>query len=307
MTTLVWGVRSEPPVELVVEALLARGADVLMVAPGLDADLFVDVTVEDGCVSGAIDVAGRRIDVRHVGSAYLRPVEPELVPGISAASLGPARRAHDALVGLTELLARTGAHVANPLSAMASNTSKPLQAQAVLRHGLATPATLVSDDPEEVLAFAAEYGELVYKSTSGIRSIVAVFDPADRDRLARIVWCPVQFQERISGPEVRVHVVAGQVHAALVESDAIDYRYARAQVGHDATLRQFRLPDPIAERCVALAADLGLPFAGIDLRLPPDGRVICFEVNPAPGFSWYECETGMPISHSVARWLDDGR
>jgi glutathione synthase/RimK-type ligase-like ATP-grasp enzyme len=175
----------------------------------------------------------------------------------------------------------------------------------VLRHGLSTPATLVSDNPAEVLAFAAEHGELVYKSTSGIRSIVAVFDPRDRERLTRIAWCPVQFQERISGPEVRVHVVGGQVHAALIESDAIDYRYARAQVGCDATLRRFQLPDPIAERCVALAADLGLPFAGIDLRLPADGRVICFEVNPAPGFSWYESETGLPISHSVAQWLGD--
>jgi glutathione synthase/RimK-type ligase-like ATP-grasp enzyme len=54
---------------------------------------------------------------------------------------------------------------------------------------------------------------------------------------------------------------------------------------------------------VALAAALDLPFAGVDLKLAADQRVICFEVNPSPGFSWYESATGLPISRAVARWL----
>jgi glutathione synthase/RimK-type ligase-like ATP-grasp enzyme len=98
-------------------------------------------------------------------------------------------------------------------------------------------------------------------------------------------------------------VVGDEVYAARVESAAVDYRYARMQVGADARLRGCRLDDDVAARCVALAAALDLPFAGIDLKLPPDGRVVCFEVNPSPGFSWYESETGLPIARAVARWL----
>jgi hypothetical protein len=31
--------------------------------------------------------------------------------------------------------------------------------------------------------------------------------------------------------------------------------------------------------------------------------VVCFEVNPPPGFSWFESEAGLPIAGPVARWL----
>jgi hypothetical protein len=31
--------------------------------------------------------------------------------------------------------------------------------------------------------------------------------------------------------------------------------------------------------------------------------VICFEVNPSPGFSYYEGHTGQPISAAIARYL----
>jgi glutathione synthase/RimK-type ligase-like ATP-grasp enzyme len=250
------------------------------------------------------------LDLTGISGVYLRPVEPGLVPGAGsgpdgAGRLAQARRVHDALVGLTEVApARIGCRVANRLSAMASNGSKPYQAQEIVRHGFATPETLVSTDPEEVLAFAARHRQVVYKSCSGVRSVVTAFDPAaDRDRLDRLRWCPVQFQERVTGPDVRVHVVGDEVYAALVESTAVDYRYARGQVGADARLRSCRLDDDVAARCTALARALDLPFAGIDLKLPPDGRVVCFEVNPSPGFSWYEDEAGLPIGRAVARWL----
>jgi hypothetical protein len=34
-----------------------------------------------------------------------------------------------------------------------------------------------------------------------------------------------------------------------------------------------------------------------------DGRVICFEVNPSPAFSYYERHTGQPIARELALWL----
>jgi glutathione synthase/RimK-type ligase-like ATP-grasp enzyme len=74
-------------------------------------------------------------------------------------------------------------------------------------------------------------------------------------------------------------------------------------VGQDAELSAYDLPDELAERCVALASELDLPFAGVDLKLAQDGRVVCFEVNPSPGYSWYETAAGLPISDALARWL----
>ena len=308
MTTLVWGVPTELPVAMVTSALDAAEVDVLVIHPREFDDQHVEVAVDNGALRGHIRARGRTIDLRSMTGVYVRPVEPELLPELSRREHGspPAVQAYDvynSLVALTEVAgAFDGCRVANRLSAMASNMSKPYQAQIVLRHGFATPETLISDDPDEIIDFASTHDGVIYKSASGIRSVVTRFDPvADRARLGRLRWCPVQFQELVRGPDVRVHVVGDEVYAALVHSDAVDY--ARQQVGCDARLTAHALPDDVAQRCVALAEDLRLPFAGIDLKLADDGRVVCFEVNPSPGFPWYETETGLPISGAVARWL----
>jgi len=316
VTVLLWGVPTEPPVAMVTRELTELDADLVVLHPqaaaGQQVQVLIGAAGKPG-VAGMLHTNGRRVDLAGVVGAYLRPVEPGLVPELrgraeTAPELVHARRVHDALIGFTEVAPLvSGCRVVNRLSAMASNSSKPFQAQAVVRHGFATPETLVSDDPDEVLEFVDRYRDVVYKSCSGIRSVVTAFDPtADRERLDRLRWCPVQFQERVAGPDVRVHVVGDEVYAALVDTTAIDYRYARAQVGSDARLSSYRLDDHLAARCVALASDLDLPFAGIDLKLAPDGRVVCFEVNPSPGFSWYESETGLPIARAVARWLLGG-
>ena len=85
----------------------------------------------------------------------------------------------------------------------------------------------------------------------------------------------------------------------------IDYRYSR-QSGGSTTLRATTLPDEMVARCIALTAGLGLAFAGIDLRIGPDGGATCFEVNPSPGYSYYQANAGQPIAASLARYLAGG-
>lgn len=307
MSVLVWGVPSESPVAMVTAALADRGERVITVAPqASEVHLTIDVDAA-GEPCGWIEAGGVHADVAGISGVYVRPVEPELAPEYRDAradsGLARARSVHRALVAFTEI---ARCRVANRLTAMSSNMSKPLQAQAIVRRGFSIPDTLVTDNAAEALEFATRYRRVVYKSTSGVRSIVTRFDPSDTRRLARLRWCPVQFQEQISGPDVRVHVVGTRVFAAQVDSEAVDYRYARSQVGVDATLHAVELDDDWAERCVALAADLDLPLAGIDLKMAPDGRVVCFEVNPSPGFPWYENEAGLPIAAAIADYLRDG-
>ena len=49
--------------------------------------------------------------------------------------------------------------------------------------------------------------------------------------------------------------------------------------------------------------DLELLFAGIDLKQTPEGEFFCFEVNPCPGFLYYERNTRQPISTALADLL----
>jgi glutathione synthase/RimK-type ligase-like ATP-grasp enzyme len=51
---------------------------------------------------------------------------------------------------------------------------------------------------------------------------------------------------------------------------------------------------------------MDLVLAGIDLRLTPDGRWFCFEVNPSPAFNYYQSATGQPIAAALTRLLMQG-
>lgn len=192
--------------------------------------------------------------------------------------------------------------VVNRASAMGSNFSKPYQAQIVRSFGFRVPETLVTNDPEQVREFAAA-SKVIYKSISGVRSIVRMLREEDLARLNRIKWCPTQFQEYVEGIDLRVHAVGERVFATLVESDATDYRYASEEGDGFPELRPYALGDDLAGRCVALTRSLGLELSGIDLRLTREGDVYCFEVNPSPAFSYYESHTGQPIARAVARRL----
>jgi glutathione synthase/RimK-type ligase-like ATP-grasp enzyme len=100
-----------------------------------------------------------------------------------------------------------------------------------------------------------------------------------------------------------VHTIGGEAFATAVRSDATDYRYAARQMGESAELREVVLSDELTDRCLRLSRSLGLEFAGIDLKVTPDEEIYCFEVNPSPAFSYYEANTGQPISAAVARHL----
>jgi hypothetical protein len=43
-----------------------------------------------------------------------------------------------------------------------------------------------------------------------------------------------------------------------------------------------------------------------DLKETPDGEYYCFEVNPCPGFLYYERHTHQPISTALASLLHHG-
>ena len=54
---------------------------------------------------------------------------------------------------------------------------------------------------------------------------------------------------------------------------------------------------------MGLAHALGLPLAGIDLRLTSDDEVYCLEINRSPAYSYYEQVTGQRIARSLAHLL----
>jgi len=243
------------------------------------------------------------LSLADVTAAYLRPHDSRQIVERTAP------RDPEAMMRATEvdmtLLAWSDVApgtILNRPSAMTSNDSKPYQTAIVARHGLRVPDTLITTDPEAVRAFQARHGELIYKSISSTRSVVSRLGPAQLARLEAITVCPTQFQQYVAGSDVRVHVLRDDIFAAEIQSEADDYRYA-THTGHQVAMRSVTLPGEVADRCRAVTRALGLTFAGVDLRRSPEGEWYCFEVNPSPGFSYYEAHTQAAISPAVARLL----
>jgi hypothetical protein len=302
---LLCGIPSESPLAMVRRELDALGVPHLTFNQRRFATAEVGFAVAAGRVTGTLVLEGARYSLEDIRGVYVRLMDDQALPELAGEPPeSPRRRAcralHDALMRWCEV---APARVVNRAGPMGSNFSKPYQAQLIARYGFSVPETLITNDPDLVRAFLARHGRVVYKSISGVRSIVHTLDAPDLARLDRIRWCPTQFQRFVEGTNVRVHVVGDAVFATAVSTEATDYRYAVRQVGEAAVLRPVDLPDAVAERCVLLAQGLELPFAGIDLKITPAGEVVCFEVNPSPAFSYYESHTGQPIARAVARYL----
>lgn len=213
----------------------------------------------------------------------------------------------EAEAGLAALLENLPCPVANRMAGSLSNQSKPYQAWMVRQSGLQTPDTLITSDPTAARAFYEKFaGEVIFKSLSGVRSIVRRMEGRDLERLHHLHNGPAQFQAYVPGDNIRVHTVGDQLFATRIRTTAVDYRYARQQ-GADIEMEPAVLPPGVAEACHRLANSMGLLIAGIDLKQTPDDEWYCFEVNPSPAFAYYEQHTGQPISAALVEALRNGQ
>ncbi len=297
---VLWGLPIDPPIAAVRDALEQEGYAALLLDQQTVLDTEMELTV-GSTVSGELRMKGRTVDLDAVRALYVRPYDATLLLSVNRAGENsePWRRAlelHDMLFSWAEL---TPALVLNRPSAMASNNSKPYQALRIQSLGFRSPETLVTTDPQAAVDFWKKHEQVIYKSVSGVRSIVRRLAAEHLSRFDDVTFCPTQFQQYIPGTEYRVHVVGEEIFACRVHSDADDYRYSPVDVEFEAC----ELPKDVADRSKKLAGALHLTLAGLDLRHSTDGVWYCFEVNPSPAFTSYERRTGQPIAQAVARLL----
>jgi hypothetical protein len=302
------GIPSETPLRLIANRLEAEGANFVTFNQREFADCDIVLDVEAGHAAGHLRIHDTVYPLDEFTAIYCRLMDdrclPELENEPAAAPLRlQCRGFHETLTRWMEI---APALLINRAAAVATNMSKPYQAQLIREQGFLVPETLVTNDPALVTDFRAQHKQIVYKSISSMRSIVHTLEDDDLSRLDHIRWCPTQFQAFIEGTNLRVHVVEDEVYACAVDTEAIDYRYAAQQCGKPAALRQVDLSEELATKCVDLSRALGLTFSGIDLKVTPADEVFCFEVNPSPAYTYYECNTGQAISKAVAHRLMKG-
>jgi glutathione synthase/RimK-type ligase-like ATP-grasp enzyme len=284
---LLMGPGNDPPLRAVAAALRQMGADYIC----LDGDLGIARPwLPDS--EAVLSVHGREIPLERVQSAYLRPF------ALSTED-SQERKALETLLAWTDLAM---ARIVNRPTASLPNNSKPLQGQLIKRFGLQIPETLITTDPEAARDFTRRHGEVVYKSISGVRSIVRRLGKDRYLQLDDVANCPTQFQRYIQGDDLRVHVMGETVHALRIQSDCDDYRYA-ARNGAQVRASEVELDPATAESLRTIVWQMGLWLAGIDLRRTPTGEIYCLEINPSPGFTYYEHLAGVSLAGEVAALL----
>lgn len=289
---LLWGVSEDPPLNAVRCALERRGEPYYFLD---QRDSLPEYAFRFGAsVAGEIN----SLRLENVAAAYIRPFDYAQLPEHAEAddSAERLRLLARFTSHLSTWLEVTPALVVTRFSAQASNTSKLYQLARIQKH-FAVPSSIATTDADAVHEFQREQGRLVYKSLSSVRSIVSQLTD-EPFRFGNLRHCPTLFQQYVQGTDYRVHVVGDRVFATMLWSESDDYRYDRS------TERvSVEIPDSVTGRCVRLSKSLHLPLAGIDLRRASDGRWFCFEVNPSPGFSYYERGESREITEAVADLL----
>lgn len=188
-----------------------------------------------------------------------------------------------------------------------------MQLRLAARVGLKTPATLVTNQREELIEFYHKHeGNIIAKpfyrtfveSDTGYDTILT--SKVSRDDLKKnngLELTPVIFQEYIEKMyELRVTCVGDNVFAAKIDSQAsektrVDWRnYDFEKVRHTA----YDLPVHIKDRCLDLSKELGLKYGAMDFIVTPNNEYVFLENNPNGQWLWIENLTDLPISLSIA-------
>ncbi|MBB5958447.1 glutathione synthase/RimK-type ligase-like ATP-grasp enzyme [Saccharothrix tamanrassetensis] len=244
------------------------------------------------------------IDLDNVKAVWWRKPLPNRPPrSLPPVEFPYARRENDyALRGLWDLLlADPDVYWMNSPWSIRRADDKLLQMSRAAAHGLESPRTIVTNDPERVRAFYDECsGEMVFKSMTGPFLVpgqvdefkfqvdmpgiplVRPFTTEDMANVGSARHNACMFQELVEKKhELRVTVFEDQVFTCEIrsqESDLTRYDWRRQDAPPKAVAGD--LPEPVAAACLALMEEFDLRYAAFDFIVTPDDRHVFLEMNP---------------------------
>ena len=259
----------------------------------------ITLFAKEGKLLGEFIIDNQTIDIRDITSIYTRFGEAIKIKNVSETTQTEINA--ERMVCFETIFENIDALVINRGKSQFSNSSKLYQSYIIKQYGFKIPDSIVTNDTNAVKEFIKTYKKdgVIYKSASAERSKVQKFKSEDFKNLEFIKYCPHLFQQCIKGKDIRAHALAtGEVFACEITTNTSDYRYDKER-----DIKIIELPEKIKRACVDMTLDLGLYLSGIDLRRTEDGEYYCFEVNPSPAFSWYEMQTGLPITNAISNMM----
>jgi glutathione synthase/RimK-type ligase-like ATP-grasp enzyme len=194
---------------------------------------------------------------------------------------------------------------------------KALQLAEAGKAGLATPTTLISNEPDR----AAEFVEALADTDCAVKPLIATrVDGEEGARLPlttvlprghaldSVALSPNIFQPYIEKAyELRCVVMGDEIFTAKLDSQAHestrkDWR-AGAVEGEDVEYEVYDLPERVQAALHRLMRSFEINFASIDLIVTPDGEFVFLDLNPNGQWLWLQEELGLPLVAAMADLL----
>lgn len=192
---------------------------------------------------------------------------------------------------------------------------KPYQLSLADELGLATPKTVVTNEPRMIREAFAEFGGMIAKPTRTGHIVCegkeyAIFTSRVLERhleeLDSARLSPAIYQQLIPKKfDLRITVVGRKIYAAAIDSQSdpaatIDWRRTDdPSLPHHPTV----LPSALSDQLLLLMDSLRLTFGAIDMIHSEDGEYVFLEVNPSGQWLWLDEMLDFGISDEIARWL----
>ena len=299
MNILILGNSEDAHAAHILKALTQAGATV----DYLDTSLFprqLRMSWQPDTQVGSLSLpGGRKLNFQDIKSVFWRNFSSVYVPSLKDAN--QERIAfNDSLSALRSLIQACPARWINSWQAYQFHKEKPLQLGTVKQLGVRIPATLVSNDPEEVIEFVQSQKRLIFKPVYGGAHTQFINQSHLQPKRLSLVLSlsPVTIQEYIPGTNIRTYVIAESIYAAEIRSNSLDFREDL-----EAELIPIDLPEYIQQQCLAITKALMLEWTAIDWRLSPEGEYLFLEANPSPMFLYFERQTAFPITEQLVKLL----
>ncbi len=293
------GCASDPAFSHTVEAL--HGAqvafdaiDLAQLASAGDLSIPTDAPLE-----ATFTLHGKRHVLGQYRSAFVRAFDL----AFSAPDARRRTRAEGQHAALAELFSSQPLPVLNPPESPYRGVSKLFHATSVARHlAWPTPRSCLTNDPRTVREFVASCPVgVIFKGASTHKTYASLYDAGIHDaRLALIRDCPVLFQERIIGPNMRVYVIGDRLIGRRTDSAALDHRLAT-----DHVIGPQELPSSLAEGCLQLSALMETPMLGIDFKVQSETGIWFFlEANTMTQYTREDRRLNGAITDAIVAWLE---
>jgi hypothetical protein len=222
---------------------------------------------------------------------------------------------------LLGMLAAAPCFVMDPPDLVRQRAHKPAQQRLAREVGLATPRTLMTNDPEQARAFIASCpGGAIAKMLAafavldeqGVEQVVFTTALTERHiaELEGLRYSPMVFQEQLQKQlELRITVVGNQMFAAAVDSQqtaGAETDWRERGVTLLRSWMPYTLPAEIERALHRYMDRIGMQYSAIDMIVEPDGRHVFLEANPAGECFWLEYNSpNFPLSTALADVLLD--